>query len=524
VASGSEEARAFLQDRLAFLGRAYGLIGLSFFLTGNLLASALAHYRWTDLVTERASKLILAACGTYLAQWLLCRRGRWPESTLIVIDGCATTLVALFNSLMVFAVFPGEAGGWSTMRALLLFTYGLVIRAVIVPSTARRTLLLGLLAACFPVAANQASYENLGQAAAGSAVLRAGFAALWALGGVVIATLASQVIYGLRKQVREASQLGQYTLLEKIGEGGMGSVFRASHAMLRRPTAVKLLPPEKAGAQHLERFEREVQLTSRLTHPNTVAIFDYGRTPDGVFYYAMEYLEGLDLERLVRLDGPQSPGRVVHILRQVAGALAEAHGVGLIHRDIKPANVILVAERGGAVDVAKVVDFGLVKDLEQEAGLTREDQLAGTPLYLAPEAIQAPHTVDARSDLYALAAVGYLLITGKRVFEGRTTVEVLSQHLHVAPVPPAERLGRAVPPRLSALLMAGLEKQPGRRPQTARDFLDALVACEEGTAWTDEDARSWWRERGNALRAQAVRVPAGPTSVLGTFAVVPRSP
>jgi serine/threonine-protein kinase len=521
--SGKEEARAFLQDRLAFLGKAYGLIGLSFFVTGNLLASRLPGFRWSELVTQRASLLILSACSTYLLQWLLCRRGVWRERTLLVIDGCTTTLVALDNSLMVFAAFPGEAGGWSTMRALLLFTYGLVIRAIIVPSTARRTLGLGLLATSFPVAANQAWYASEGMASSAPAALPAGMAALWALGAVVIATLASRVIYGLRKEVRDARQLGQYTLLEKIGEGGMGAVFRASHAMLRRPTAVKLLPPDKAGAEHLERFEREVQLTSRLTHPNTVSIFDYGRTPDGVFYYAMEYLEGLDLERLVQLDGPQVPARVVHILRQVAGSLAEAHGVGLIHRDIKPGNVILVAERGGAPDVAKVVDFGLVKDLDRAVQLTANDRLTGTPLYLSPEAIRTPEVVDGRSDLYALAAVGYLLLTGERVFEGRTVVDVLSQHLHTAPVPPAARLGRAVPAKLSALILAGLEKEPARRPQTAREFLQALASCDDAGAWGEEEARGWWRDRGKAFLDRGRRDLDGSLSAVGTLSVAARA-
>ena len=196
--------------------------------------------------------------------------------------------------------------------------------------------------------------------------------------------------------------MGQYTLLEKIGEGGMGAVYRANHAMLRRPTAVKLLPPERAGAERVQRFEREVQLTSQLTHPNTISIFDYGRTPDGVFYYAMEYLEGVTLEQLVSIDGPQPAGRVIHVMRQVAASLSEAHGIGLVHRDIKPSNVILVAERGGAHDVAKVVDFGLVKEMEEDAGLTREGRLAGTPHYLAPEVITSSRDVVPQSDLYAL--------------------------------------------------------------------------------------------------------------------------
>jgi serine/threonine-protein kinase len=290
----------------------------------------------------------------------------------------------------------------------------------------------------------------------------------------------------------------------------MGSVYRARHAMLRRPTAIKLVPPEKSSPAALARFEREVQLTASLSHPNTVSVFDYGHTPDGIFYYAMEYLEGTDLDALVRGDGPQPPARVAHVLRQVASALVEAHGIGLIHRDVKPENIIL-CERGGIPDVAKVVDFGLVRDLEPASGarLTQTNVIQGTPLYLSPEAIRAPDAVDARSDLYGLGAVGYYLLTGTHVFGGATTVEVCSHHLHSRPVPPSERLRRPVPAGLERLLLACLEKDPARRPASAARLRDALRDLDDVGRWDEREAREWWerwhRGRGGRPRDDATR-------------------
>jgi len=295
----------------------------------------------------------------------------------------------------------------------------------------------------------------------------------------------ARIIFGLQK-------LGQYTLGEKIGEGGMGVVYKANHALLRRPTAVKLLRPEKAGEDSVLRFEREVQLTSRLSHPNTIAIYDYGRTPDRVFYYAMEYLTGINLTELINGDGPQAEERVIHILAQICGSLAEAHDAGLVHRDIKPGNIMLCV-RGGMHDVVKVLDFGLVREVNRsdDTAITNVDSITGTALYLAPEVITVGSTIDARCDLYAVGAVGYYLLTGKPVFPGLTAMDVFSHHLHTEPTPPSERLGRPIGQDLEAIILQCLAKDVSDRPQTAAALRDALCACDAAGRWDQAAARAW---------------------------------
>jgi len=335
-------------------------------------------------------------------------------------------------------------------------------------------------------------------------------AALWRAVASFIATAISRVIRGLREEVRDARRLGQYTLTEKLGEGGMGVVYLARHAMLRRPTAIKLLPPDRSGAESLARFEREVQLTARLTHPNTIRIFDYGRTPDGIFYYAMEYLDGASLADVIADSGPMPPGRVIHILDQTAGALAEAHRVGLIHRDIKPANIFLT-EQGGVPDVAKVLDFGLVKQvgatdaLESTLpGISLADSITGTPLYMAPESIATPDKVDGRTDLYALGAVGYFLLTGRHVFAGGTALEVCGHHLLTEPTAPSVRLGARLPADLEGLILSCLAKDPAKRPADARALQTALRACRDAGAWSEEDACAWFEAHAQSLRQRRV--------------------
>lgn len=290
----------------------------------------------------------------------------------------------------------------------------------------------------------------------------------------------------------ELKRLGQYTLEEKLGEGGMGVVYRAKHAMLHRPTAVKFLDAAKTNEKTIARFEREVQLTSQLNHPNTIAIYDYGRTPEGVFYYAMEYLDGINLENLVDWHGLQPEGRVIHILKQVCGSLAEAHHIGLIHRDIKPANILL-NYRGGLFDFVKLLDFGLVKTTEHAALATHGGGVVGTPLYMSPEACRSPESVDARSDLYAVGAVGYFLLTGTPLFEGESVLDILKAQADTLPEAISQRTTQAVSPELESLLMQCLAKDPAHRPASAQHIAEALSQLATGDSWTDAEARQWWQ-------------------------------
>ena len=487
-----------LQDRLRlFTGIAF-VIAVAFYSVGQVLARFGRENPMTPAGHAAVAAVVVLMGGT----WLYCRHVPRPLKALRALD--ALLLVAL--GILVLHVPPGSMPEADLRGMVVLLHVNLILfmRAIFIPSSARRTLAVSA-AAAVPLAAYSLATETARLSV---------WKVAWLLAAIAVATAGSAVIYGLRREVRHARQLGQYTLEEKLGEGGMGVVYRARHAMLRRPTAVKLLRPERMGDASLRRFEREVQLTAGLSHPNTVSVFDFGRTPEGVFYYAMEYLDGLTLDELVAGDGPQPPARVAHVLYQVLGALSEAHGIGLVHRDVKPGNIIL-CERGGLPDVAKVVDFGLVKDLEDEAGLSHEATLIGTPHYLAPEAIRAPGA-DARSDLYAVGAVAYFLLTGQRVFEGRTLIEICGHHLHTTPVPPSDRLGHALPEALEAWVLACLAKDPAQRPRTAALAVAALERCAV-SSWAVEEARSWWLSKGRALTGKRSR------EVLPSDITVPRT-
>jgi hypothetical protein len=509
----SEEARAFLQVRLALFWKV--LFFITLFSSGLGALGAIAQRGldfWITLVVSGQSALF----------WWLCGRGQWSVRASRLLEGLGlvfyVTCGASIGRFVLLGVTRDRAlveasaimmaDGYVTMLQLFCTALMVGIRAALVPSQPRRTLIVTALVGIPPIVvatffvpteSGWLSVRPLDSDVL--AWLPGGALVMWVF-VVITCTIISSIIYGLRAEVREARRLGQYVLENKIGEGGMGEVYRARHGMMRRPSAIKLLRGDRASDAALLRFEREVRLTAQLTHPNTITLFDYGRTQDGIFYYAMELLDGANLQRIVELAGPQPAARVARIVSMACGALIEAHGVGLIHRDIKPANLML-CRQGGEYDVLKLLDFGLVKQVsvEGEAQLTGVSTLLGTPHYMAPESILSADSADARSDIYALGAVAYFLLAGAEVFHGKSVIELCGQHLHQPPEPLAER-GVDVPAELEALVLACLEKDPDRRPQSAAELRRKLEACAT-IPWTADDARAWWQENQGALAAEA---------------------
>ncbi|HEU0106343.1 MAG TPA: serine/threonine-protein kinase [Vicinamibacteria bacterium] len=318
----------------------------------------------------------------------------------------------------------------------------------------------------------------------------------------ILALLASLVLGRLGAAVQKAREMGSYELVERIDSGGMGEVWRARHRMLARPAAIKLIRPDRLGvaggraAENLVlRFEREAQATAALHSPHTVDLYDFGVTREGTFYYVMEILDGLDLESLVRRFGPVPAERAAHLLVHACDSLDDAHFAGLVHRDIKPAN-LYACRRGREHDFLKVLDFGLVKsswaDATSDPALSRESAIAGTPAYLAPELILGERAIDGRVDIYGLGCVAYWLVSGQRVFEGATSMELVLHHVQTPPVPPSRRAGIAVPSELEDLILTCLEKDPARRPTSARELARLLEATGLPGRWTPERAREWW--------------------------------
>ncbi|MBI5899063.1 MAG: serine/threonine protein kinase [Rhodocyclales bacterium] len=313
--------------------------------------------------------------------------------------------------------------------------------------------------------------------------------AVWLAGFLAPGSLAAL----LRRESQK--QMGPYRLLRQIGEGAISNVYLAQHRMLKRPAAVKVLKQQATTEEWTARFQREVQLSSSLHHPNTISIYDYGTGPGGEFWYAMEYLEGLSLSDLVERYGPVPPSRTAHILRQACASLWEAHSCGLVHRDIKPQNLMLCDIRGER-DVVKVLDFGLVKQIggEDTRDLTAHMRILGTPLYMSPERIRNPADADARADIYALGAVGFFLLTGKRLFETETEHDLTYHVLHETPRLASECSPFAVPVELDALIGRCLEKEAAKRPQTIAEMASALDGVLVHQPWRRDQIEAWWQQ------------------------------
>lgn len=387
----------------------------------------------------------------------------------------------------------------AAVKSSVLCTFAMILTyAIFIPNTWRRAAAVIVPMAMAPVTVpwilGLLHPESYAVAVRAADLGQATEHGLFLLLGAFTAIFGAHTINALRTEAREARMLNQYRLGRRLGVGGMGEVFLAEHTMLKRPCAVKLIRPERSEDHHtLARFEREVRATAQLSHWNTILIFDYGRHDDGTFYYAMEYLPGLSLDVLIRRYGPMPPARVIYLLRQACDALHEAHEAGLVHRDIKPAN-LFAAHRGGHHDVAKVLDFGLVKTLREgeEMQLSREDTVAGSPLYIAPEQVVHNQPPDRRADVYSLGAVAYYLLTGHPPFTGQTAMEVMIAHTRDVVAPPSQ-IHAGIPEDLERVVLRCLAKRPADRYPDTPSLAAALAGCADASGWSPEQAAAWWR-------------------------------
>ena len=437
-----------------------------------------------------------AIAGTGLACSLLMlvispRFSRHPEVQLF-LGSAFLVLTAFLFGLLEYWV-PDFTRPQPAFIGIAILAY-----SSIVPNEPGRTLAVGLLAATMaPLALLITGLRGIDVNANWFQYLLA-FLPNYAC--ALLAVIPAKIIRQLGHQVKKARELGSYRLEELLGKGGMGEVYKASHQLLARHAAVKLIKADSLArdADHarvmLERFRREAEASASLRSPHTISLYDFGVSSDGTFFFVMELLDGLDLESLVQRFGPLEPARVVYLLRQACESLAEAHSRGLIHRDIKPSN-IFTCRMGLAVDFVKVLDFGLVKaEREQtDVRLTAPNTTTGTPAYMAPEVVLGTMPTDHRMDIYALGCVAYWLLTGQLVFEGGNSMQQLLRHAHDTPVPPSRRSELPIPAALDAVILAALAKHPDQRPASAAEFgRQLLAAIPEAERWDEERAAQWW--------------------------------
>ncbi len=507
----SKEALRLLRTRLTAvtLALSLGFVIFAVWLTIGLFAG-LIDLHWGWMVAEYSVTIFLVGCWWWL-------RGAGEMST-----NCARTI-----ELLVFGL-PAAFFGAHTARTLLetvaqsedlapvaLHGWMLLIfaHAIFIPNPWKRAASVSIAIALLPILVSLVTIvlEPTARAMFLSNPSSLIDMALGLTATAAVAIIGVRTINNLRSEAQEAKQLGRYRLREKLGSGGMGEVYLAEHQLLRRPCAIKLIRPERAGdAKMLARFEREVQATAKLSHWNSVYIYDYGSTADGTLYYVMEYLPGLTLQELITKAGPMLPGRIIYLLRQICSALHEAHGLGLIHRDVKPAN-IFVSERGGQFDVAKLLDFGLVKPIRgvvtEASELTVDGGFAGSPLYMSPEQALGEVAPDPRSDIYSLGAVAYFMLTGKPPFAAAHAMRVILQHINEAPVPPSQAMQRSVPwdipEDLEGVILRCMQKNPEGRFQSICELDSALAKCANVNDWDYEKADAWWQGHCPKLRKNA---------------------
>ena len=491
----------------------------------------------TDIVSEQARRIVLFSGVAAFMWWFglvmdalvlpFAVSAQWPRGGIITEAVAGVTMLVVFLYMRFAHVMPHAqcaAGVWVMLLNAVFITalelshhemidaaighpswiaILILTAAMIMPSAPRRTLIASLIAAAMgPIGVVIVSLFGGPLPPLGTVLVIHLPNFIWA----VVATLPATMFHRMGRQIKEARELGSYELVEQLGAGGMGTVWRAKHRLLARDAAVKLVRPEALGdtesaAQaQLRRFEREAQATALLQSEHSIRLFDFGATEDGSFYYVMELLDGRDLESFVKEFGPQPHERVMYLLRQVCHSLAEAHARGMVHRDIKPANIFL-CRMGLDFDFVKVLDFGLVQTRKPDPAnavtetLITAQQLIGTPAYMAPELILGRPDVDRRADVYAIGCVAFFLLTGTRVFHDGTQMQMLVDHVHAEPVPPSSRLGAALPREIDALVLDCLRKDPRARPQDAGELLERIDRYNLASRWSSAHAKAWWQAR-----------------------------
>jgi serine/threonine-protein kinase len=430
------------------------------------------------------------------------RSQRVPLSAIMLIGLVFEVVSSYFIAAAEFLLDPTVADMLTHWMGLSWVAVWTLLFTVVVPTRPRRALLAALASvAAVPILAGFAIAARSMASRPDAAQFFFSFVFPYLL-VVIMAYVAARVVYSLGTEVSRARELGSYHLVEKLGQGGMGEVWRAKHRLLARPAAIKLIRPSVTAEGHTgvtedaqRRFEREAQAIARLRSPHTVELFDFGIADDGSFYYVMELLDGLDADALVRRTGPVPAARVIHLLRQVCHSLSEAESCGLVHRDIKPANIFL-CRYGEEYDFVKVLDFGIVKatrdTAETSVALTQDFAVHGTPAFIAPEQALGGADLDGRADIYATGCVAYWLLTGQLVFTAETPLALVLQHAHTPPSVPSAHTELPIPAALDDLVLSCLSKDPAKRPQSARELSRQLGAIEGAGVWTEERAKEWW--------------------------------